>query len=78
MDNVSKDLRQKEHIAKYLESVPISKKRSEILEIKLRRQNDNEERKTLNRFKPPWRFHQYKSGNKNNKYYQTKNYSFNK
>ena len=42
MDNVSKDLTQEEHIVKFLESLPLSKKSSEILEIKTRGQNDND------------------------------------
>ena len=41
MDNISKDLTQEEHIAKFLESLPLSKKNSEILEIKTRGQSDN-------------------------------------
>ena len=39
MDNISKDLTQDEHIAKFLESLPLSKKTSEILEIKTRGQS---------------------------------------
>ena len=42
MDNISKDLNQEEHIAKFLESLPLSKKSSEILEIKARGQSDND------------------------------------
>ena len=42
MDNVSKDLTQEEHIAKFLESSPLSKKCFEILEIKTRGQSDND------------------------------------
>ena len=41
MDNISKDLTQDEHIAKFLESLPLSKKNSEILEIETRGQSDN-------------------------------------
>ena len=41
MGNVSKDLTQEEHIAKFLESLPLSKKTSEILEIKTRGQSEN-------------------------------------
>ena len=41
MGNVSKDLTQEEHIAKFLESLPLSKKNFEILEIKTRGQSEN-------------------------------------
>ena len=41
MDDISKDLTQDEHIAKFLESLRLSKKSSEILEIKTRGQSDN-------------------------------------
>ena len=42
MGNVSKDLTEEEHIAKFLESLPMSKKSSETLEIKTRGQSDND------------------------------------
>ena len=41
MDNISKDLIQDEHITKFLESLPLSKKSFEILEIKTKGQSDN-------------------------------------
>ena len=40
--NISKDLTPDEHIAKFLKSLPLSKKSSEILEIKTRGQSDND------------------------------------
>ena len=42
MDNISKDLTQDEHIVKFLESLPLSKKSSEYLEIKTRGQSDDD------------------------------------
>ena len=42
MDNISKDLTQDEHIAKFSESLPLSKKSSEILEIKTRGQSEKD------------------------------------
>ena len=42
MNNISKNLTQDEHIAKFLESLPLSKNISEILKIKTRRQSDND------------------------------------
>ena len=42
MDNISKDSTQDEQITKFLESLPLSKKSSEILEIKTRGQSDND------------------------------------
>ena len=42
MDNISKDLTQYEHISKFLESLLLSKKSSEILEIKTRGPSDND------------------------------------
>ena len=39
---LSKDLTQDEHIAKFLGSLPLSKKSSEILKIKTRGQSDND------------------------------------
>ena len=42
MDNISKDLIQEEDITKFLESLHLSKRSSEILEIKTRGQYDND------------------------------------
>ena len=41
MDNISKDSTQDEHITKCLEFLTLSKKSSQILEIKTRGQSDN-------------------------------------
>ena len=42
MGNASKDLTPEKHIAKFLGSLPVSKKSSESLEIKTRGQSDND------------------------------------
>ena len=42
IDNITKDLTPDEQIAKFLESLPLSKKSSNILEIKTRGQSDND------------------------------------
>ena len=42
MSNASKDLTQEKHIAKFLGSLPVSRKSSESLEIKTRGQSDND------------------------------------
>ena len=42
MGNASKDLTQEKYIAKFLGSLPVSKKSSESLEIKTRGQSDND------------------------------------
>ena len=84
IDNISKNLTEDEQITKFLESLPLSRKSSEILKIKTRGQSDNDLWSAVrkgclyNCFKPSWHFHQDELGNKNNRFYQTKNYSFDK
>ena len=86
MGNVSKDLTQQEHIPKFLESLPMSKKSSEISEIKkikTRGQRDNDlcsavKKGCLTASNHHYVFTKMNRVIKAKKYYQTKNYSFDK